>query len=474
VIPKTTTRTLFHSAGKKIVFLATIFYFAAFPSNATVNSTDSSSASNVARPEKMKKSIFLPILSVAQGVMNFNGDVGYSKFNQPFTARSGFQFELQFQSAHRMSFALFILSGRVWGDEKTVNRTANFKSSIVSEGFLLRYDFLNNKNEDQILVPFLTAGFEYMFFHSKTDLLDAQGRKYQYWDDGTIRDIAQTDPNSDQSVMLHRDYNYETDIRDANLDNFGKYRTSTFGIPVGAGVQFRITPRFSMNFSSVCHFTGSDMIDGISQDGKGSRKGDSKNDRFIFSSVSLRFSLSSPKESEKSAQITALVYEDADGDGITDLDDDSSGTPRNNPVTPDGKPYDLDNDGIPDYRDLELKTAPNAIVNENGETITEAMIEEQFRKDSLAALPAVIEYLKAYDKFAKRNPTAEKAMNKDQNLQSASPLNIPPLYRNIDMDQNGVISPKEISDAIDAYLSRNSPYNVSQFFNLIDYFFSQR
>ena len=457
--------------SKKIMLLA--FLLATTMNSNAVGLQADSTVSNK-MPSTSKKSFYLPILSFAQGIMNFNGDVGYNKFNQPFTARSGFQIELQFQSANRLSFALFLLSGRVFGDEKTVTRTANFKSTIVSEGFMLRYDFISKKNDDQILVPYLTAGVEYMFFRSKTDLLDASGKKYQYWDDGSIRDIAQTDPNSDQAVLLHRDYNYETDIRDANLDNIGKYRTTAFGLPVGAGVRFQVSPRFSMNFSSVCHFAGTDMIDGVSEDGKGNRKGNSKNDKFIFSSVSLRFSLSSPKESEKSTQITALVYEDSDGDGVTDLDDDSSGTPRNNPVTANGKPYDLDNDGIPDYRDQELKTSANAIVNENGVTITEAMIEEQFRKDSLSALPAVIEYLKAYDKFMKRNPEAEKLLNKAPKNNAAPTANVPDLYRNIDMDQNGIISPKEISLAIDAYLARQSPYNVSQFFDLIDYFFSQR
>ncbi len=428
----------------------------------------------VAEVKKPAKSIFLPILSFAQGVMNFNGDVGYNKLNQPFSSRSGFQIEVQLQSASRLSFALFLLSGRVYGDEKTIKRNANFKSSIVSEGIMLRYDFLSKKNDDQVIVPFITAGLEYMFFRSKTDIKDANGKLYQYWDDGSIRDIAQTEPNSDQAVNLYRDYSFESDLRDANLDNFGKYSTSTWGVPIGAGFRFNVSNRISMHFSSVLHLTGTDYIDGMTDAGKGNRKGNEANDKFIFSSVSLRFSLSSPKESEKASQITALVYEDADGDGITDLDDDSSGTPRNNPVTSDGKPYDEDNDGIPDYRDQELKSSSNAVVNENGVTITEQMIEEKFRKDSLASLPAVIEYLKGFDKLTKRNPGAENTWLKENSSKQKQSTPIPDVYTNLDNDKNGIISPREISEAIDMYLSRQSPYNVTQFFELIDFFFSQR
>ena len=428
----------------------------------------------IAETKKPNKNIFLPILSFSQGVMNFNGDVGYNKLNQPFSSRSGFQLEVQFQSASKLSFALFLLSGRVYGDEKTIIRNANFKSSIVSEGIMLRYDFLSSKNDDQVIVPFITAGLEYMFFRSKTDIKDASGKLYQYWDDGTIRDIAQTEPNSDQATKLYRDYSFESDLRDANLDNFGKYSTSTWGVPVGAGFRFNISSRISMHFSSILHLTGTDYIDGMTDAGKGSRKGNQANDKFIFSSVSLRFSLSSPKESEKASQITALVYEDTDGDGVTDLDDDSSGTPRNNPVTSDGKPYDEDNDGIPDYRDQELKSSSNAVVNENGVTITEEMIEEKFRKDSLASLPAVIEYLKGFDKLTKRNPQAESTWLKENSSNQKQPTPIPDVYTNLDNDKNGIISPREISEAIDLYLSRQSPYNVTQFFELIDFFFSQR
>ena len=169
----------------------------------------------------------LPIVGVGVGALNFNGDVGYTQLNEPLTAHSGFQIDIQQMTEDRFSFGLFILSGKMLGEEKTVSSALNFKSSIFTEGLFLRYDFKNRKRSDQILIPFLTAGVEYVTFNSKSDLVDEYGRTYQYWNDGTIRDIAQNDPNADQSVLIHRDYNYESDLRDANLDGFGKYNTST-------------------------------------------------------------------------------------------------------------------------------------------------------------------------------------------------------------------------------------------------------
>ena len=435
-------------------------------------SVDSLAQENV---QKESKRFRLPIIGAGMGMLNFNGDVGYTRLNEPLTARSGFQIDIQQMTENRLSFGLFLMSGKMLGEEKTISTALNFKSSIFSEGLFLRYDFKSRKRSDQILIPFLTVGVEYLVFNTRSDLVDANGITYQYWNDGTIRDIAQNDPNADQAVLLHRDYNYETDLRDANLDGFGKYSTSTWGVPVGAGVRFRISDRCSFDLSSVCHFTGTDYIDGITSEGKGSRKGNDKNDKMFYTSVSFRFSLSTDNGEYSKVDFNALANEDADSDGIPDISDDSSGTPMNNAVGADGKPFDMDNDGIPDYRDLEATSSSDAVVNEQGVTITEEMIEEKFRKDSLAALPAVIEYLKSYDKLIKRNPEAEKKwLAKNSNADSTARENpIPQIYRVLDKDRNTIITPREISIAIDDYLAKKSTYSVSEFFDLIDFFFMQ-
>lgn len=427
-------------------------------------------------PETIElKKLKLPVISVGVGLLNFSGDVGYNRLNEPLTARSGLQIEIQPQTEKRFSFSIFILSGKIFGDEKTYKRTLNFTSSIFSEGLMFRYDFLNRKRTDQMLIPFITAGLEYMVFNSRTDLKDAQGKYYNYWNDGTIRDIPQFDIAADQAVIIYRDYNYETDLRDANLDGFGKYKTNTWGIPVGAGVRFLISDRCSMHLSSICHFTGSDYFDGVTEESNGNRKGNSKNDKIFYSSLSFRFALSSNKEKLNTIDYVALVNEDADGDGIPDIDDDSSGTPENNAVNVDGKPYDQDKDGIPDYRDKEPNSASDAVVSEEGVTITEEMIEEKFRKDSLAALPAVIEYIKSYDKLVQRNPDVEKKwLEKNiNNINNPRRNLIPSIYTPLDLDNNNIITPKEIGFAIDNYLAKKSTYTISEFFDLIDFFFSQ-
>ncbi len=71
-----------------------------------------------------------------------------------------------------------------------------------------------------------------------------------------------------------------------------------------------------------------------------------------------------------------------------------------------GKPVDTDHDGILDYRDKEPNSGRDAVVTEEGITITQQMVEEKFRRDSLEALPAVREYLQSFDRLTQRKAAA--------------------------------------------------------------------
>ena len=427
----------------------------------------------------------LPVISIASGMLNFSGDFSNTYLNQPLIAKSGIQIEVQKHTTNRLSFSAFFLTGKLSADHPA--RGLNFKTTIFNEGLMMRYDFISRKSNDQVLIPFLTAGIEYVFFRTKSDLKDANGVAYNYWTDGTIRSASETDPLSGDAVQLYRDYEYETTLRDANLDGTGKYKEAALAFPVGAGLRFKISEKCALHFSSVWHFTQTDYLDGVTAEGSLNRKGNDRNDRFFYTSVSFRYDLSvkssSRSKSSKKLDIDisgvnfdSITNEDADGDGIPDVKDDSSGTPLYNKVDAKGKPFDLDDDGIPDYRDKELNSPKNAVVNEEGITITEEMIEVKFRRDSLAALPAVIEYLKSYDRLADRKPEVvqqwvdeakKEAANKPQAV-------IPPIYAGLDSDKNGVITPKEISVAIDEYINKQSTYTIQQFFDLIDFFFSQK
>ena len=415
--------------------------------------------------------------------MSFVGDAGYNHFNEPLLAKHGFQIEIQNYTANRFAFSIFLLSGKVFGNEKTLARQLNFQSGILSEGIQARYDFLSEKNSQQALIPFVSAGIEYISFHPKADMKDANGNTYYYWKNGMIKDIAESDPNKDDGVEIHRDYTYETELRDANIDGFGKFSQSAIGIPIGIGVRMKFSPRCSMHFSSVCHFTNTDLIDAVTSESAGSRQGNLKNDKFIYTSASFRYDLSSSRQYPKKVKrrpplvdvtnvdFDAIAKEDADHDGVLDFDDDVALNPPDAKVNATGTPIDTDGDGIPDYRDQELNSANDALVNEKGVTITDAMIDEKFRKDSMALLPPDVVYLKSVDRLS----TTDTASFHNQELQNlfSKITPIPPLYQKLDLDFNGVITAEEISQAIDNYLTGKSSYTSEQFYRLIDFFFGQ-
>ncbi len=425
----------------------------------------------------------LPTLGISHGVMSFIGDIGYHRFNEPLWNRSGLQFDLQYPLLPRFSVSAFLLSGRIGSNDYVPERPLNFRASIVSEGVLLRYEWISNKMNEQILIPYITGGIGYTFFMSKADLKDGQGRTYHYWSDGSIRDLAEDAPNAADAVRIYRDYDYETDLRDANLDGFGKYRPGTLTIPAGAGVRMRISGRCSIQLGTILHLYRTDLLESVNAESAGSRKGNSDNDKLVFTSAGFRYDFSGPRENSKKAKgyrvrkedvknidFNALLSEDADGDGVPDVRDDSAASPevaRKN-VDVSGKPVDTDYDGIPDYRDKEPNSGRDAVVTEEGITITQQMVEEKFRRDSLEALPAVREYLQSFDRLTQRKAAA------GQPPQPQDRTFIPSQYLRLDRDLNGTISPNEVSAAIDEYMEGKSPYTVAEFYQLIDYFFGQR
>jgi hypothetical protein len=378
---------------------------------------------------------------------------------------------------------LFLLSGRVFGNEKSLTRNVNFQSDILSEGIQVRYDFISSSNKSQVLIPFLSAGIEYIVFHPKSDMKDANGNYYHYWKDGTIRTLEESDSLASQAIITHQDKVYETDLRDANLDGFGKFITSTIAFPIGMGVRMKLSERCGLIFSSVIHLTNTDMIDAISSESIASRKGNNSSDKFMFTSVGIRYDFSAPRQYRKKepkvlpkidithVDFAAISREDADHDGVPDLEDEDPLTPPNVKVDARGRPVDSDNDGVPDYLDQENNSIKGSLVNEQGVTITEEMINEKLMQDSMGALPALKEYLKAIDKLGGKESTTKPTYDPKDPLSKVT--DIPKKYRNVDLDFNGVISPNEISIAIDEYLANKSPFSTDEFYKLIDFFFRQ-
>lgn len=323
-----------------------------------------------------------PTFALGTGMFAFYGDVGHQNATySPLVSRIGYELRASTPVTPWLEVGLSALHGRLGVNERGMPRNLNFESRITTGGLNITYNFLQLLNPKRVVEPWVSIGFESVEFLTKTDLLDAQGRRYNYWSDGSIRDIAENAPNASDAVEIHRDYTYESDVRESNIDGFGKYEERTWGVPVGVGVKMRLGGGFDARVGTVMHFTATDFIDGVSASSIGERQGDANNDRFLFTSFSVSYAVNIDRKAKQKKfrsnlspeEMDAIAFnDDEDGDGVMDWSDHCPHTPKGVVVDVNGCPVDTDLDGVPDYMDDEPNTLAGAPVNARGVTITDA------------------------------------------------------------------------------------------------------
>ncbi|MEO8590364.1 MAG: SPOR domain-containing protein [Flavobacteriales bacterium] len=324
--------------------------------------------------------LFRPTIGLGAGMFAFYGDVGenHNGYN-PLLARVGYELRASAPITPWLEGSLYALHGRLGVNERSLTRNLNFDSRITIGGFQLRYNFLQLLNPKRQVEPYVSLGFESVEFLTKTDLQDAYGSTYNYWSDGTIRDLPESAPNAVDAQEIERDYTYESDVREQNLDGFGKYPERTWAVPVGVGARMDIGSGFDFRIGATMHFTLTDLVDGVTDESLENRKGSAGNDRFLYSSVSVGYTISMQPKRPKSMttplnneQLDLIVLnDDEDGDGVTDFKDLCAHTPAGAAVNATGCPLDGDADGVPDGLDDELNTAAGAPVDSRGVTITD-------------------------------------------------------------------------------------------------------
>ena len=311
-----------------------------------------------------------PRLGLGIGTLVFYGDIGGDDAGyHAGSADMAYTLDVTNEITSYLDVRLYTVFGRIHINELTNPRRLNLQSEVRSGGVMLSYNFDHFLPSARSAEPFICAGFESFEFLSKTDLYDANGMRYHYWSDGTIRNIDENAGNADESILLQRDYVYETDLRELNSDGFGAYPERSFAIPVGAGVQFKATERVRVRLGATYHFSLTDMVDNINEQSTGVRQGNPRNDRFLFSSFSINYDLNplnikkrefNPELYDENGELLASL-EDTDKDGIADILDKCQGTPEGVPVDSYGCPLDSDKDGFPDYRDEEPNSAHNYV-----------------------------------------------------------------------------------------------------------------
>lgn len=315
---------------------------------------------------------FKPRIGLGVGMFTFYGDIADNhRGYHPTVSRVGYDLRITNPITEHFDLSFYVIFGKVGANERSATRNLNFESNITTGGMSLFYNFHHILDADHKINPYIMVGIESMEFLSKTDMYDAYGNSYYYWSDGSIRNLPESPTNETISVMIQRDYTYESDIREMNLDGFGKYQERTWAVPVGIGANFDLSPRWKFRVGTSMHFAFTDYIDGVTSESVGNRAGDSRNDKFLFTSFALNYDLILAGDGSDGAiedwdQFlieNSFDLEDKDQDGVEDFKDRCPNTPEGVLVDIWGCGMDSDGDTYADHEDEEVET-PIELINQ--------------------------------------------------------------------------------------------------------------
>ena len=117
-----------------------------------------------------------------------------------------------------------------WGQLSTNNATQNFQSTILHASIENIIFLRKIRSNDNKIIPFIALGIGSLSFQSYSDFLDQNGNYYNYWEDGSIRDIPQVDSLSNSANILTRDYEYETSVSNDSV-NYGTVSYTHLTLP---------------------------------------------------------------------------------------------------------------------------------------------------------------------------------------------------------------------------------------------------
>ena len=405
--------------GIKVILLFLILSTISFAQ--TEETVPSDSISKNTKKASSSEFIFKPSIGLGTGMFSFYGDLYNKHFQAPMLSRIGYDLNFSQKFTDYLQFNFYALFGKLGANERSApnNRNLNFESQIRVGGINLLYNFGNFLPKNRIVSPYITFGVESFEFLSKTDMFDKNGNRYYYWSDGSIRNIDQNAINAGNAIIIHRDYTYESDVREMNLDGFGKYPERSFAIPVGIGAIFKLSDFWDFKIGTTMHFTFTDYIDGVSNKSIGNRIGNKNNDNFMMSSFSVHYNFGKKEKNGKGmddellkeVDYFALDLSDFDNDNVPDYKDTCQGTPPGIAVDEKGCPIDDDNDGIPNFKDKELNSPKNAFVDVNGVQLTDSIIDYQYRyyMDSTGEFAAVEYHLhnRPFGNYSQKEYTIE-------------------------------------------------------------------
>ena len=321
---------------------------------------------NAQKPiEEVEKEIFT--IGTGPQINSFFGDMGSSSMGKIFTnSRPCLSLDIEKRFGDLIGLQVMFIKGKLSENIRSnvVTENLNFEASFtkLSTNLILNSDhYLNIKSN---ISPYLSIGAGLFIFDSYTDLLDADNRSYNYWSDGTIRNLTESDTNSSNASILYRDYDYETPLENDSIN----YNSFSLLAPISVGVKWKINPYLQGRVYGTYNHLFTDWIDNIAS---------GNNDYYLSLGFTMNYvihKLHIEKKEKIDFDIEAFNNSDEDNDGIIDIIDECPHTPKSIKVDLMGCPIDTDKDGVPDHIDQEPNSKNYKYVDETGRGITDSLL----------------------------------------------------------------------------------------------------
>lgn len=225
-------------------------------------------------------------LRLGAGLMPYWGDLSYQIPNDwlGYNAlpREALPYGLQLGLERRLNATLALgLSGQygfITANDRTLDasgnlltgnpnfaRSLNFRSEIAGGQLLLHFRFANGwlLSERARVAPYLFSGIGVSGWRVYGDLFTPDDERYYYWSDGSIR-LEPEISSPDQLPTVNQDRDFETQLDELSTEASGGYETIALHVPMGIGVDFRLTPQLRLGLQAQANYAFTDYLDDVS------------------------------------------------------------------------------------------------------------------------------------------------------------------------------------------------------------------
>ncbi|MEX1189356.1 MAG: hypothetical protein WED33_08865 [Bacteroidia bacterium] len=395
-------------------------------------------------------------LAAQLGGLSFTGDAGNSKFssNQRSVALEP---ALEYKS---WRFSLPLRLGKVnWLDQGEFSGS-NFQNTFAGGDLRMSYRLFGDPRK---ISPFFGIGVGTFIYSVNSDLLDGQGNSYFLWSDGTLRNLAESPESYQNSTILKRDYNYETNL-------ISQQRILYY--PLNFGVSSPLNNSFKVQVLYTYYLLQGDNFDANIDDGGWDKlSGIEVGISYTFGrKPSKKPVTGKPETSVESnycdVDFNAIENQDEDGDGVSDKIDKCYGTPKGAPVDEFGCSVDSDADGIIDYLDIEPNSGANERIHSDGKSWTEeeylnyyndslAYFVQTLRKINRNSRPYPVRKFIKSESYVKWNTILEEHPDW-QIMRLSRSERLPAELKILDKNKDQFLSIEELEDAVEILFDNKS------------------